>query len=192
MFSPSVALSILFSFLYRGRYWCGFFGTNLVEAVFAWCGRVYTITSAEIYPDTLTLSAVSGRRGNTAVTIGATLGAVLANCSQYSGGFPRRLAMRRFWRRNQHLTGGHFHWRRDFWLRLSAIVSHCLHRAKHAVCSGNSSIYSRQTISKSCLDNRNRQQSYHTPLRVTVHCLANCNIRNPHLKFCFAKEGCSH
>ena len=33
-------------------------------------------------------------------------------------------------------------------------------------------------------------QSYHTPLRVTVHwCPANCNIRNLHLKFCFAKGG---
>ena len=28
---------------------------------------------------------------------------------------------------------------------------------------------------------------------VTVHWFpANCNIRSPHLKFCFAKEGCSH
>ena len=28
---------------------------------------------------------------------------------------------------------------------------------------------------------------------VTVHRFpANCNIRSPHLKFCFAKEGCSH
>ena len=58
------------------------------------------------------------------------------------------------------------------------------------VFNRNSSIYSRQKLTKYSMLITETSQSYHTPLRVTVHwCPANCNIRNPHLKFCFAKGG---
>ena len=90
--------------------------------------------------------------------------------------------------RNQHLTGGYFHWRRDFWLRLSAIFLYCLHRGLR-IQPQQLDLFPPETDEIQLLITET-SQSYHTPLRVTVHwCPANCNIRNLHLKFCFAKGG---
>ena len=188
VFSIGVILSILFLLLYRGRY-CGF-GTNLVEAVFHG-EKVYAYDWALKFILTiLTLSAgFQGGEVTPLFTIGATLGAVLGNLF----GIPVELSAALgyaavFWRRNQHLTGGYFHWRRDFWLRLSAIFLYCLHRGLR-IQPQQLDLFPPETDEIQLLITET-SQSYHTPLRVTVHwCPANCNIRNLHLKFCFAKGG---
>ena len=128
VFSIGVILSILFLLLYRGRY-CGF-GTNLVEAVFHG-EKVYAYDWALKFILTiLTLSA--GFQGGEVTPLfyhQTTLGAVLGNLFRYSGGaFRGAWLCGGFRRRNQYLTGGYFHRRRDFWLRLSAIFLYCLHR----------------------------------------------------------------
>ena len=90
--------------------------------------------------------------------------------------------------RNQYLTGAYFHRRRDFWLRLSAIFLYCLHRGLR-IQPQQLDLFPPETDEIQLLITET-SQSYHTPLRVTVHwCPANCNIRNLHLKFCFAKGG---
>ena len=173
VFSIGVILSILFLLLYRGRY-CGF-GTNL---------------GAEIYPDNSdAVRRVSGRRGNTAVYHRSNPGSSPWQSVRYSGGaFRGAWLCGGFRRRNQYLTGGYFHRRRDFWLRLSAIFLYCLHRGLR-IQPQQLDLFPPETDEIQLLITET-SQSYHTPLRVTVHwCPANCNIRNPHLKFCFVKGG---
>ena len=188
VFSIGVILSILFLLLYRGRY-CGF-GTNLVEAVFHG-EKVYAYDWALKFILTiLTLSAgFQGGEVTPLFTIGATLGAVLGNLF----GIPVELSAALgyaagFLGGDQYLTGGYFHRRRDFWLRLSAIFLYCLHRGLR-IQPQQLDLFPPETDEIQLLITET-SQSYHTPLRVTVHwCPANCNIRNPHLKFCFAKGG---
>ena len=142
------------------------------------------------YPDNSdAVRRVSGRRGNTAVYHRSNPGSSPWQSVRYSGGAFRGAWLCGGFRwRNQYLTGGYFHRRRDFWLRLSAIFLYCLHRGLR-IQPQQLDLFPPETDEIQLLITET-SQSYRTPLRVTVHwCPANCNIRNPHLKFCFAKGG---